>query len=212
MEIKSFTFNAFQENTYIIYDDTKECIIIDPGCYEKKEKNILEEFINNKKLKPVKLINTHCHIDHILGNQFVFQKWNLDTYMNKKDTPLLENAETIASMYGFTKYENCLNPKKFLEDKDVVNFGINQFEILFTPGHSPGHICLYSKKHNVIIAGDVIFRNSIGRTDLPGGDYTTLMNSITKQILPLPDTTKIYCGHGPCTDLGFERKNNPFLQ
>ena len=212
MKIKSFTFNVFQENTYVIYDDTQECIIIDPGCYEEEEKNILKEFIKHKKLKPVKLINTHCHIDHILGNQFVCQNWSLELSVNKKDIPLLESSESIANMYGFKKYEESPSPKNFLEDKDILRFGINEFKILFTPGHSPGHICLYSEKHNLIIAGDVIFRNSIGRTDLPGGDHNTLINSINKKILPLPNTTKIYCGHGPYTDVGSERKNNPFLQ
>jgi glyoxylase-like metal-dependent hydrolase (beta-lactamase superfamily II) len=212
MNIKSFTFNPFQENTYVVYDESKECIIIDPGCYTTQEQEDLKRFIDEKALAPVKLINTHCHIDHILGNQFVSEKWNLKLYMHKLDIPLLEKSGEIGKMYGFEEYKGSPSPKYFLDEKDTLSFGKSQFNILFTPGHSPGHICLYNKENNVLIAGDVIFQGSIGRTDLPGGNHETLINSIVTKIFPLLDTTQIFCGHGPLTNLGYEKEHNPFLQ
>ena len=211
MKIKAFIFNPFQENTYVIYDETKECVIIDPGCYTSNEKDILKKFIINNKLNPVKLINTHCHIDHVLGNKFISDQWNIDLYIHKSDLPILENTENIASMYGFEDYKNSPYPKYFLKQNDMLNFGRSSFKILFTPGHAPGHICLYNKANNLLISGDLIFQRSIGRTDLPGGDYNTLINSISKQILPLPNETKIFCGHGPSSTLGSEKQHNPFL-
>ena len=161
MEIKTFTFNPFQENTYIIYDTTNECIIIDPGCYNSEEKAILKQFITKKKLKPVKLINTHCHIDHILGNKFVSEEWNIDLYMHKEDLSLLEDASNIAEVYGFQDYEPSPLPKYFLSQNKKITFGKSYFNVLFTPGHAPGHICLYNKENNILISGDVIFQKSI---------------------------------------------------
>jgi glyoxylase-like metal-dependent hydrolase (beta-lactamase superfamily II) len=212
MNIKSFTFNTFQENTFVVYDKSKECIIIDPGCYSKKEEEELSEFIIEKELTPVKLINTHCHIDHILGNQFVTEKWDLELYMHKKDIPLLENAGVVAQMYGFEDYEGSPYPKHFLAQDDTLTFGESSFKVLFTPGHAPGHVCLYSKENNLVIAGDVLFQGSVGRTDLPGGDHNTLINSIITQLFPLPNETQVFCGHGPATNLGYEKEHNPFLQ
>ena len=211
MKIKSFTFNPFQENTYVVYDETKECIIIDPGCYTELERNTLKKFILNKALKPLKLINTHCHIDHILGNKFVSEEWNIELHMHKADLPLLKNAAKISEMYSLEDYKESPSPKRFLSQGDTLTFGKNSFDILFTPGHAPGHICLYSKENNLLIAGDLIFQRSIGRTDLPGGDYDTLIKSILTQIFPLPNETQIFCGHGPSTNLSNEKEHNPFL-
>ena len=212
MEIKTFTFNQFLENTIIVSDSTNECIIIDPGCYNDEEKKILENYIIKNNLNPVKLINTHCHIDHILGNNFVSRNWGIDLEINEKDLDLLNNADQIAKIYGFTNYERSPIPKKFINEDDIVNFGISELKVIFTPGHAPGHISLYSEKDNLIISGDVIFQNSIGRTDLPGGDFNTLINSIKNKILSLDDNVIIYCGHGPNTTVGNERRNNPFLK
>ena len=211
MKIKSFTFNPFQENTYVVYDETKEGIIIDPGCYTEKERTELRRFITSERLKPVKMINTHCHIDHVLGNKFVSELWDLELYMHIEDLPLLENAGNIGKMYGLEDYEGSPSPKHFLAQDDTLTFGESSFKILFTPGHAPGHICLYSKENNLLIAGDVIFQRSIGRTDLPGGDHSTLINSIITQLLPLPEETTVYCGHGPSTTIGKEKIGNPFL-
>lgn len=212
MKIKSFAFNPFQENTYVVYDDTKECIIIDPGCYTAKERHELTSFITSEELKPVKLINTHCHIDHVLGNKFVSELWSLELYMHIEDLPLLENAGNIGKMYGLKDYEGSPYPKHFLAQDNTLTFGESSFKILFTPGHAPGHICLYSKENNLLIAGDVLFEGSIGRTDLPGGDHSTLINSIITQLFPLSNETQVFCGHGPSTNLGYEKENNPFLQ
>ena len=212
MNIKSFTFNPFQENTYIVYDKTKECLIIDPGCYTDAERKELKAFIEEKELRPVKLINTHCHIDHVLGNKFTSEQWDLELYMHKEDLPVLEKVGEIGKMYGLEDYEGSPYPKHFLAQGDTLTFGESSFEILFTPGHAPGHICLYSKENNLLIAGDVIFQRSIGRTDLPGGDHSTLINSIVTQLFPLPNETQVFCGHGPSTNLGYEKEHNPFLQ
>jgi glyoxylase-like metal-dependent hydrolase (beta-lactamase superfamily II) len=212
MNIKSFTFNPFQENTYIAYDETKECLIIDPGCYTEAERKELKAFIEEKELTPVKLINTHCHIDHVLGNKFASEQWDLELYMHKEDLLVLEKAGDIGKMYGLEDYEGSPFPKHFLAQGDTLTFGKSSFEILFTPGHAPGHICLYSKENNLLIAGDVIFQRSIGRTDLPGGDHSTLINSIITQLFPLPNETQVLCGHGPSTNLGYEKEHNPFLQ
>ena len=212
MNIKSFTFNPFQENTYIVYDETKECLIIDPGCYTDAERKELKAFIEEKELTPVKLINTHCHIDHVLGNKFASEHWDLELYMHKEGLPVLEKAGEISKIYELENYQGSPYPKHFLTQGDRLTFGKSSFKILFTPGHAPGHICLYSKENNLLIAGDVIFQRSIGRTDLPGGDYSTLINSIITQLFPLPNETQVFCGHGPSTNLGYEKEHNLFLQ
>ena len=211
MKIKSFTFNTFQENTYIVYDNSNECIIIDPGCYSEGEQEELKKFIIKQNLNPVKLINTHCHIDHILGNQFIINQWGVELYIHKADLPMLESAENIAKMYGFENYAKSPFPEHFLEENDIIKFGESNFKILFTPGHAPGHICLHNKKNNLLIGGDLIFKGSIGRTDLPGGNYEILIQSIKNKIFPLSNDTKIFCGHGPSTNIGHEKETNPFL-
>ena len=211
MKVKSFTFNQFQENTFVVYDNTKDCLIIDPGCYSENERTELRTFIMSEGLKPVKLINTHCHIDHVLGNKFVSELWDLELYIHKEDLPVLENVKDISGFFGFENYERSPSPKHFLAQGDTLNFGDSSFDILFTPGHAPGHICLYSKENNLLIAGDVLFNRSIGRTDLPGGDYNTLIKSIKTKLLPLDENTIVYCGHGPSTSIGKEKMSNPFL-
>ena len=211
MNIKIFTFNQFFENTFIISDSTNECIIIDPGCYDKNEKQILQDYILSNNLVPTRLINTHCHIDHILGNNFVSKTWDLELEIHHKDIDLLKNSKNIADLYGFVNYENSPITNKFLVEGDIIEFGKSNLEVLFTPGHAPGHISLYSKNENFIISGDVLFNNSIGRTDLPGGNYSTLIDTIKSKILCLDDSTVVYCGHGPSTTVGKERINNPFL-
>ena len=211
MNIKIFTFNQFFENTFIISDSTNECIIIDPGCYDQNEKQILQDYILSNNLVPTRLINTHCHIDHILGNNFVSKTWDLELEIHQKDIDLLKNSKDIADLYGFVNYEKSPITNKFLVEGDIIEFGKSNLEVLFTPGHAPGHISLYSKNENFIISGDVLFNNSIGRTDLPGGNYNTLIDTIKSKFLCLDDSTVVYCGHGPSTTVGKERINNPFL-
>lgn len=212
IKIQSFTFNGFQENTYVLFDESKKCIIIDPGCYEQNEKLELERFIVDNELEPVKLINTHCHIDHVLGNRFVAEKWSLDLEMHELDLPTLHSVKDYCQLYGFHNYEESSEPSTFLKDGDKIHFGNSSLDVLFTPGHAPGHIVLYSNEQHFVIGGDVLFQMSIGRTDLPGGDYDTLINSIKDKLLPLDEQTKVYSGHGPSTTIGYEKTNNPFLK
>jgi len=200
------------ENTFIVYDQTKECIIIDPGCYSIEEKEELLSFININQLKPTLLINTHCHIDHIFGNNFVNKKWNTRLVINKLELEILKSAHVVAQSYGFNNYEPSPQPSKYITEGDIITFGKSELKVLFTPGHAPGHISLYSKKDEFIISGDVLFMNSIGRTDLPGGDYETIIKTIKNKLLTLPKQTKVYCGHGPETTIDNEKNNNPFLR
>lgn len=210
MKIQSFTFNPFQENTYLVYDDTKECIIIDAGCYSSLEKKTLTDFIEKYNLKPVRLINTHCHIDHVCGNKFVAEKYNLKVEMHKDDLLILQSTEVVGETYGF-KVELPPQPSIFLEEGDLITFGISELEVIFTPGHSPGSISLFSKKEKFVIVGDVLFNQSIGRYDFPGGNRQTLMDSIKIKLFPLGDDIAVYSGHGSSTTIVFEKKYNPFL-
>jgi glyoxylase-like metal-dependent hydrolase (beta-lactamase superfamily II) len=212
IKIQSFTFNGFQENTYVLFDESNKCIVIDPGCYEQNEKLELERFIVDNELEPVKLINTHCHIDHVLGNRFVSEKWSLDLEIHELDLPTLRSVKDYCQLYGFHNYEESPEPSTFLKEGDKIHFGNSSLDVLFAPGHAPGHIVLYSKEQHFVIGGDVLFQMSIGRTDLPGGDYDTLISSIKDKLLPLDEQTKVYCGHGPSTTIGFEKANNPFLK
>jgi len=210
INIQTFTFGPFQENTYVLYDSSKECIIIDPGCYDEQERQELADFIETNKLHPVRLLNTHCHIDHVVGNNFVAKKYNLKLEINKHDLTTLHSLMMVARMYNL-QAEPSPEPSVFLDEGDVVKFGNSMLEIVFTPGHSPGSITFYNKEQKMMIAGDVLFYGSIGRTDLPGGHYQTLIDSIKNKLFPLGDDFVVYNGHGPSTNIGFERKNNPFL-
>ncbi len=211
LSVKSFTFNPFQENTYVLYDDTKECVIVDPGCYEKDEQQELVDFIEKNGLTVKLLLNTHCHIDHVLGNYFVKKKYNVALCLHPMEAPVLKAVESYAPNYGFNQYSST-EADTYLKEGEKVVFGDQDFEIIFAPGHSPGHVCFYSIPHKILIAGDVLFKNSIGRTDLPGGDHDTLIESIREKLFILPDDVKVYCGHGDETTIGFEKKTNPFLQ
>lgn len=210
INIHVFTFNDFQENTYVLSDETKQCIIIDPGCYSAEEQNTLANYIKNNNLIPVKLLNTHCHIDHVLGNNFVASTFKIGLEIHANDMETLNSIATYGHLYGFN-CEPSPNPVAFLKDGDKVKFGNSKLEIRYVPGHSAGHIVLVSAEEKFVICGDVLFRGSIGRTDLPGGDYNTLVNSIKTKLLTLADNFKVYSGHGPSTTIGFERENNPFL-
>ena len=197
------------ENTYVAYDDTRECVIIDPGCYEKNEQQELTSFIENKNLMVKYLLNTHCHIDHVLGNQFVKDQFNVALLLHKDELVGLNANKILAPSYGIPNYQEAY-PDKYIDEQDKVKFGDTELQVLFVPGHSPGHIAFYNKDRKICISGDVLFQRSIGRTDLPGGDYDTLINSIHKKIFPLGDDVVVYCGHGPSTTVGEEKKYNPF--
>lgn len=209
LQVKKFTFNPFAENTYVLFDDTKECVVIDPGCYEKKEQQELIDFIESNKLIVTKLINTHCHIDHVLGNAFVKRTFNVKLYIHPIEEAMLRAVKTYSSNYGFHQYEDS-TPDVFITEKDTLDFGEQKLKILFVPGHSPGHIAFYNEQAKILLGGDVLFENSIGRSDLPGGDFNTLINSIHEKFFTLPDDVTVYCGHGEETSIGFEKRTNPF--
>jgi hydroxyacylglutathione hydrolase len=210
LQIKVFVFNPFYENTYVLFDETRECIIVDPGCYDKNEEEEITAFISGHQLKPVMLVNTHCHIDHVLGNYFVSSTFNLLPVMHRIEVKLLEAAPVYGANWGVAMRPSPL-PQKFLDEGDIVRFGNSELKILFTPGHSPGSICLHNEKQKIIISGDVLFQQSIGRTDLPGGDYDTLIKSIREKLFVLDDSTSVFSGHGPQTTIGSEKKYNPFV-
>lgn len=210
LTVKSFTFGPFAENTYILYDTTKECVIVDPGCYDENERNELVKFIEENKLKPILLLNTHGHIDHVVGNKFVFDKYGLKPLIHKEDLNSLHSLMTVAHLYNLNA-EASPEPSGFLEEGNTVKFGETEMDVLFTPGHSPGSICFVHPAQKIIIGGDVLFYGSIGRTDLPGGHHQTLLDSIANKLMVLEDDYIVYSGHGQKTEIGFERKNNPFL-
>jgi hydroxyacylglutathione hydrolase len=209
LQIESFVFNAFQENTYVLYDDSGECVIIDPGCYEPFERQALADFISAEGLTVKMLLNTHCHIDHVLGNSFVKDKYGVGLYIHAKDEPVLRAVKAYAPNYGFAQYQET-SPDAFLEEGQDITFGHQRFKVLFVPGHAPGHVAFYNEKEKIVIGGDVLFQNSIGRTDLPGGDFDTLIRSIHQKLFTLPDDVVVFPGHGPETNIGFEKKTNPF--
>lgn len=210
INIKSFTFNNFQENTYIVWDDTNECVIIDPGCYELDEKRMLSDFISAKQLKPKYLLNTHCHIDHILGNQYVKQQYKVNLLIHYIEKDTLRMAKLYAQNYGFPNFEES-EADVTITEKDIIRFGNTELYILFLPGHAPGHVAFVDRASKNIIVGDVLFYHSIGRTDLPGGHHQTLLDSINNKLFLLEDEYAVYPGHGKPTTIGEERENNPYL-
>jgi hydroxyacylglutathione hydrolase len=211
MQIKCFEFSPIQENTYVLIDDQQSCIIIDPGCYFDSEKDELVQFIEESSLTPMMLLNTHCHLDHVFGNKFIAEKYKLIPKIHKNEKKMLEMAAASGLMYNlsFDSYQGDL---EYLEDGQKIAFGGDSLEVILAPGHSPGSLCFYAEKRGFLIGGDVLFQNSIGRTDLPGGDYDTLIKSIKERIWVLPDQTIVYSGHGPSTTVGREKMSNPFLQ
>lgn len=210
MQIAIFTFNPFQENTYILYDETSQAVIVDPGCLDINEQNQLEEFIDANDLVIKHLVNTHCHIDHILGNKFVSDKFNLPLTAHQGEKIVLDAQPNVSKMYGIP-YVTSPDISVFLDEGDLLTFGDTKLEIIFAPGHSPAHICLLHKESNQLIAGDVLFKESIGRTDLPGGNHQTLIQNIKDKLMILNEDTIVYPGHGPSTTIGYEKVNNPFL-
>lgn len=211
VQIKSFVFNPYQENTYVLYDKTMDCVIIDPGMNNGREQNILSNFISEQELRPVMLLNTHCHIDHVLGNKWVYDTYGLLPQFHEGELPLLTAVPSYAPAQGIP-YEVSPIPATFLPDAGKISFGDSTLELIFAPGHSPAHLCFYSEEDDFLIGGDVLFYTSIGRTDLPGGNYNQLISSIRDKLFLLPDSCRVYPGHGPATSIGFEKQNNPFLR
>ena len=210
-QIKSFEFSPIQENTYLLYNELNECIIVDPGCYFDDEKQTLHQFVNDNHLKPKLLVNTHCHLDHVFGNKFVAETFKLKLHIHLLEQKLLEYAPVSGLTYNMP-FDNYTDDLNFIEAGQVITLGTDELKVLFTPGHSPGSVSFYCQKQAFVISGDVLFQNSIGRTDLPGGDHETLLTSIRAQLFVLPDETVVYSGHGNKTSVGEEKKNNPFFK
>lgn len=210
LHIKSFTFNPFQENTYLAYDDQGTGVLIDPGCHTTVERRELEDYITSNGIKITNLLNTHCHIDHVLGNAWAKTRFGVPLWLHRNEIPVLKSVEVYAPNYGFHGYEST-EADHFLEEGHDFQVGIETLKVLFVPGHAPGHVVFYHQPTAQCIAGDTLFKGSIGRTDLPGGDHATLLEKIKSQLFTLPDETTIYPGHGPETKIGFEKVHNPFV-
>lgn len=210
IHIKRFVFNPFQENTYVLYDETRQCVIIDPGCFDTAEERRLKDFITENSLQPVHLLNTHGHIDHVLGNLFVRNTYNLAVAGHHDDDFWLRDLPGQAAIFGFPPV-NQQHFDKYIAEADEFVFGDSYLRAIHIPGHSPGGILFYSPACNMLISGDVIFRESIGRSDLPGGDPQALIAGIRRKVLILPPDTEIFPGHGESTTVGHEQDHNPFL-
>ena len=210
LQIQSFTFSPIQENTYLLFNEFKQCVIIDPGCYFDAEKETLKEFIETNGLKPAMLLNTHCHLDHVFGNKFIAKTYNLSLQLHEKEKSVLSFAPTSGLMYNMP-FDNYAGAFIELKEGDTILLDKDELLVIEAPGHSPGSICFYCARQNFVIGGDVLFKRSIGRTDLPGGNYETLLNNIRQKLFTLPDNTIVYSGHGPATTIGEEKQENPFL-
>jgi hydroxyacylglutathione hydrolase len=209
--VTSFVFSPIAENTYVLNNEAGDCIIIDPGCYFGNERRELSDYFSANSLAPKYLLNTHCHLDHVFGNKFIHDTYRLELYVHTNEQVVLENAG-LAGLRWNMPFDNYKGPLHFLREDDIIRLGKDELKVLFAPGHSPGHICFYCEKQHFIIGGDVLFKMSIGRTDLPGGDFKTLIASIRNKLFVLPDETIVYSGHGDPTSIGFEKINNPFLK
>lgn len=212
LQIQVFTFNSIQENTYILSDDKNNAVIVDPGCYTRNEKNELKNYISENNFTVVALLNTHCHIDHILGNSFVKSTYGVDFYMHELDLPTLNAVPNYAHLYGFEAYEESPQPDVFIQEKQILTFGEIKLEVIFGPGHAPGHVAYYNHENNLLISGDILFKGSFGRVDLPGGSMDVLKKTIVEKMFNLPDNTVVFPGHGPKTTIGVEKKSNYILQ
>ncbi len=210
IKIKAFIFNSFRVNTYILADDTNECVIIDPGCGTEEERNELRTFISEQNLKPTKLINTHMHLDHILGNTWVTKTYGLKPIAHPASQIFWESAEEFGKAMAIP-VDDIAAPENFVEENDTIAFGNASLKVIYAPGHADGSICLYCEEDHFLISGDVLFRDSIGRTDLPTGNYDKLRETIITKLFSLPDETLVFSGHGPHTTIGYEKKNNPFV-
>lgn len=211
IKVEHFTFNPLAENTYVLSNEKDEALIIDPGCYFTEEEKMLQNYITTKRLKPLLLLNTHCHLDHVFGNNWVHKTYGLELHLHQGEVVVLETAPASGNLYGlgFTNYKASLH---FLKEGDEIIFGDNTLKVLFTPGHSPASVCFYCKAQHFIIGGDVLFHESIGRFDLPGGNEELLYKSIRETLYVLPDETIVYPGHGEPTTIGHEKKFNPFVR
>jgi len=209
--VKIFMFSPVQENTYVLFNEHKEAIIIDPGCYGSEEQEELRHFIEKEGLSPTLLLNTHCHLDHVFGNKFVAETWSLVLHLHKLEKQVLDYAPVAGLMYNLP-FDQYSGPLSYLEEDDQTGLKDGPLKVIFTPGHTPGSISFYDPSGGFIVSGDVLFQGSVGRTDLPGGNFETLSSSIREKLYTLPDKTIVYSGHGDPTTIGTEKKSNSFVR
>jgi hydroxyacylglutathione hydrolase len=209
LDVKVFPFNPLQENTYLVHDGEGRCAVIDPGCYSAEERDFLKSYMSSHGLQPVWLLNTHCHLDHVFGNRFVAEAFGLRPQIHPLEQRVLDFAPASGLMWDLP-FDHYGGEVGHLEPGKPVYIGEHPLQVLFIPGHSPGHVGFYSSEQGFVVSGDVLFREGVGRTDLPGGDSQTLMRSIREVLFLLPDDTVVYTGHGPSTTIGWERRHNPF--
>lgn len=210
IQIRTLPFNSFQVNTCIIWDESLECVIIDPSFYSTEEQELFEKFIRENKLKPVRQLNTHCHVDHLPGVAYLKRKYDLAFSAHRLESKLVENAPLMGRLFGF-ELEPLDGIEQFVEDDELIHFGASELKALHVPGHSEGSLAYYSGSAEFVVTGDALFNRSIGRTDLPGGDYDTLIHSIKSRLFTLPEVTIVYPGHGPASSIGDELRENPFF-
>jgi len=211
MNFKVFVFNSFQVNMMVCSNETRECVFIDAACQTPGEQQELLNYVQQHELIPKALINTHGHIDHVIGNEFVTSTWNIPFYIHRDDLQLLGQVPCYAEMFGFGS-PKLPEPAGFLNDNDVFRFGTTEFQVIHIPGHSAGGVAFYARKEGILFAGDVLFRGSVGRSDLPGGDHNLLIQSIRDRLFVLPGATIVWPGHGPSTTIEYEQQTNPYLQ
>ncbi|MDR2424964.1 MAG: MBL fold metallo-hydrolase [Prevotellaceae bacterium] len=209
IRIKKFTFNPLRENTYVIFSETKHGIIIDPGCSSQSEQNALKQFVVEAEIKPVMVLNTHCHFDHVFGNNFVCKEYNIKACAHAGEEANIKRFTASAALFGHAA-EQVDDPEYSLTDRQIIKLGDEDIEVIHTPGHSEGSVCFYYSAQKILISGDTLFAGSIGRTDLPGGNYEKIVQSLKKLVL-LPDDTQVFCGHAHDTYIGVEKLNNPFI-
>ena len=210
MHVKTFTFNAFMENTYLLYDETREAIVIDAGMNSSVENQIFKDFIKENGLTLKYHLLTHAHVDHVLGSEFLVKEYQIYPMMHREGMQILDTMEHFVSVYGLNPTKMIL-PKVYLSENEPFQFGNSELSILHTPGHASGSLCFVNKESKFVITGDVLFKESIGRTDLPTGNLEVLMQSIKEKLFALDDDFIVYPGHGGFTSIGYEKSHNPFL-
>ena len=211
IQVETFVFSPFQENTYVLFDETHECVIVDPGCLEVREENRLVDYIEKNQLKPVKLINTHLHLDHVFGSAFVVDRWDIEIWAHPDDAFMIPNTVDHARQFGVSMGANPPAINHSIQHNDILSFGQSQLKVIHVPGHSPGCVAFYDEAGGQLFSGDILFRGSVGRSDLPGGNHEQLINGINQRLMSLPDEVKVFPGHGPITTIGWEKGNNPYL-
>lgn len=211
LQVKTFVFNPFQENTYLLYDESGECAIVDPGMLLDAEKQQLSQAIENMGLKPVKILQTHLHLDHVFGLQYAVDTYGLKPEAHADDLFLISQTKDYARQFGVNMDANPPMPETILNEGDLVKFGNTTLSVIHVPGHSPGGILFYNAEHKILVAGDVLFQGSVGRSDLPCGNHHLLIDTINEKLMVLPDDVTVFPGHGPHTTIGNERNSNPFL-